>query len=839
MTDYLVAAQENFRPESDAGAPPAVIDVKALHDRVLAAYEGAGCSRAVIAGWAISDNDVEDFVTLAHAAQPRRILEVGTHVGVSTMLLALVCPRAEIFTVDPDFPVSIEDSAVVSGDRREKEDPTVHEVARRAAQALGVLDRIRFFKGGFSIPATFASTLTGEGEVPVVGPDLCREHGPFDFIFVDGLHTAAAVASDLELAAPHLTPDGVMVLHDCIGFWGANVRAGVFDFLRKHSGLRFVHPRYDLLYKSVGTIRTRTEDRASAGEVRDPIARKTLPESVRQTLVQTARNALGDGAVLELRVGDALFDDDARSVALAKNPARFASALGKQLADGDFAGLFSAELADFGSDEALASAIKAAREAELPLVLATTPPGERGVAGPHSRPLARLIDIAEAAGAFVFAAPALDLEPARYPLLSEPRDLGLSSLFASVVVVAPEPVFVDALDRPLARLTAEAAAEREQLEIQRVHIAASFRRYFEERERVQESLATAARLERDQIEIIRRVDEERQRIAIAADRAAAASEAEKAAMQSTFQSAQTAFLETLETTKAAFHAAMLDMAAQVSEAGAQKEAQRAALMAEMDAQRAQFAARVAEVEAARDSARASLTETEAQLANARQTIATQHEHIASLDDRIATLNGHIASLDAKIEEQHHHIASLDAHIAELNTSFADRIAELSAAHAAHADDLLRRLVASYGAIDVIDEELAKLPGATERLGVMATLTPAPELIHPDLSAETDAAEALAALQSQTSAIVARQLQIAAAIEPRLTALSEEISRMTEENARLSGALDQLYRSTSWRLSKPIRWIGRKVGRPRWLVAIVRPTLAAARPVLAKLRARLG
>jgi predicted O-methyltransferase YrrM len=67
-------------------------------------------------------------------------------------------------------------------------------------------------------------------------------YGPFDLIFIDGLHYASAVEQDLRLAAEALASGGIILMHDCIGMWGTNVRAGIFRFLADRAEFRLSHP---------------------------------------------------------------------------------------------------------------------------------------------------------------------------------------------------------------------------------------------------------------------------------------------------------------------------------------------------------------------------------------------------------------------------------------------------------------------------------------------------------------------------------------------------------------------------------------------------------------------
>lgn len=461
-------------------------DPAALHQQVLEAYEALGYPHDVVGSWAISDNDVADFVEIVAEQKPRNILEVGTFVGVSTLLMALAAPAARIFTVDPDFPLEVEMGALNSDLKDVDPTITTQELGKLAAEKLGVQERIEFVRGGFAVTSTFASAVqVGGATTELVGPALCEREGPFDLIFVDGLHTAEAVAADLALAAKHLMPTGAIVLHDCIGFWGANVRAGIFEFLRTHHDYRFTHPRYSDLYKSVGFIRPRALPRSKRERTRESLAKAGAGEPARN-LMRTAINAAVRGAAFELWVTAPLVSGgkgaeksaaDGVRVALdsAANSQESYEAATAKLRKRPAPALFSADLLDFASDEALAKAFAFAQAEKLPLICAFTPPGEIGITGPASRPLAAIVDLAEAAGMHVFTLPALQEEPLRYEMLPRTPELGLSSLFAATLLFTDQAEFTSAGGEQYVRLTPALAREREQLVLQRVHLAASFR----------------------------------------------------------------------------------------------------------------------------------------------------------------------------------------------------------------------------------------------------------------------------------------------------------------------------------------------------------------------------
>ncbi len=159
-----------------------------------APMRSAGFDTAAIRQWCIPELDAEMLVEATRAQHPQRILEVGTYVGVSTLLMALADATATIVTIDPNLPLETEMGSMGSNLGSLEGAVRTHEVARAAARQLGVEGHIQFVEGGFAIGDTFSSIRSNSGaRVPVVGPAVCAEHGPFDLIFIDGLHYASAV----------------------------------------------------------------------------------------------------------------------------------------------------------------------------------------------------------------------------------------------------------------------------------------------------------------------------------------------------------------------------------------------------------------------------------------------------------------------------------------------------------------------------------------------------------------------------------------------------------------------------------------------------------------------
>lgn len=227
-----------------------------LHEQLLTTYADLGYQRELVSHWALPGRDLRQLLAEIEEAAPQRLLEVGTFVGLSTLAMALKTgEEAVIHTVDPNFPLHVELQAMRTQSQDADLSVRSQALALAAAERLGLAHKIVLHAGGFSTPATFASAKTDPSHTaPVVGPEVCRSHGPFDLIFIDGLHYSDAVLEDLRLASPHLRPGGRIVLHDVIGCWGSNVRRAVYQFLAETPGWTFRHGRYADLYEAIGVI---------------------------------------------------------------------------------------------------------------------------------------------------------------------------------------------------------------------------------------------------------------------------------------------------------------------------------------------------------------------------------------------------------------------------------------------------------------------------------------------------------------------------------------------------------------------------------------------------------
>jgi predicted O-methyltransferase YrrM len=230
-----------------------------LFDSVLDAYRQLGYPPELVGQWALPRRDAQKLIAVLEQVQPAKVLEIGTFVGLATLLMATELTKlstdAVIHTVDPNFPLEVELEAMNTKAGLANLTLRHHDIALNAARLLGLDHKIVFHAGGFSTGATFASSKKDPCKtVTIVGPKICQANGPFDLVFIDGLHYTDAVLSDLRLAQRFLRPGGRIVVHDVIGMWGSNVRRAVFQFLAETPNFMFQHGKYTDIFDAIGVL---------------------------------------------------------------------------------------------------------------------------------------------------------------------------------------------------------------------------------------------------------------------------------------------------------------------------------------------------------------------------------------------------------------------------------------------------------------------------------------------------------------------------------------------------------------------------------------------------------
>src|SRR4051794_4493296 len=120
-----------------ASAPFRLIEPSVAFAEVLQAYDTCGFDSAAIRQWCIPESDAKTLVEYVVERAPKRILEVGTYVGVSTLLIAVAShPETSIVSIDPNFPLRVEMGSMGSELGELDGTTRTHDVARAVARQL-------------------------------------------------------------------------------------------------------------------------------------------------------------------------------------------------------------------------------------------------------------------------------------------------------------------------------------------------------------------------------------------------------------------------------------------------------------------------------------------------------------------------------------------------------------------------------------------------------------------------------------------------------------------------------------------------------------------------------
>jgi glycosyltransferase involved in cell wall biosynthesis len=462
----------------------------ALFAKVIAAYAAEGFPHEIIGQWTLPENDAADLIELVRKYQPKRILEVGTFVGVSTMLIALVAGEdARVVSIDPGFPLGVEMGSM--GSSLGNVDPAMrtHDVALAVARRLGLADRIDLIAGGFSSGATFASRRSStQIAVPVVGPTVCAERGPFDMVFIDGLHYADVVEADLELACLNTSANGVVLVHDCIGMWGSNVRCGVFRLLSRRPDWNLLHAPFQALYRSIGLVFRSAGSPDLLAQLLDRPSISPYLAAFLQPLVSSLTEHLCPRGVIEIAVGEALlaphFKNVESCVAILIEgnwtqslEARVDELLARGIHPANIL-ITAAGALDVVDDAAFVRVLALIGNRGILGAFMRTPPGERTAACRFSRPLRRWVAMAMASGVQVREMRPFDLAPSRFLFLKGAERSPTSSSLCNIVVISSESAQAFESLKAFPILSENQADAVEQAEILQIHYSAGLQRLF-------------------------------------------------------------------------------------------------------------------------------------------------------------------------------------------------------------------------------------------------------------------------------------------------------------------------------------------------------------------------
>lgn len=130
--------------------------------------------------------DVCVLLHLVRRRRPQRFLEVGTHRGYTTRILARKFPEMEIVSVDPGDQIPLGERPPNQTGEYLRQDE-IGELVRDCPNVRVVKQRFQ---------------------------DVDWHDARFEMIFVDGNHTHASVLGDSRLALRLVTSPGVIVWHD-------------------------------------------------------------------------------------------------------------------------------------------------------------------------------------------------------------------------------------------------------------------------------------------------------------------------------------------------------------------------------------------------------------------------------------------------------------------------------------------------------------------------------------------------------------------------------------------------------------------------------------------------
>ena len=212
----------------------------------LAFLEQEGLNREFVENASLKPDDADILVSFCGSNTPKMILEIGTFVGVSSVVLGLCFPESKIVCIDPGLPTGLMNGLCVKQFDIPNYTRTMLEFVEAGLVNAGVRDRFQLHQGFFSCcfphPDDRQQVIDygiNLDDYSTIGREVCEEYGPFDAIFLDADHRTEAVFQDLLLLHSYLTPEGAIVLHDMgEDFWGTQVREAVDRFLTEHPQFR-------------------------------------------------------------------------------------------------------------------------------------------------------------------------------------------------------------------------------------------------------------------------------------------------------------------------------------------------------------------------------------------------------------------------------------------------------------------------------------------------------------------------------------------------------------------------------------------------------------------------
>ncbi len=188
-------------------------DVLEINGNDRAVYEGVNeCGFGHI-----TEFELKVICQIVQKYQPKRIFEIGTFEGRTTLNMALNAPDAKIFTLDlpaeelATTKMQIEKAEEAYVKKTHSGDRFLNHPAKKNIQQL------------FGDSATF---------------DFSGYHNSIDMMFVDGSHAYEYVLSDTERAMKLVKKGGIILWHDYTNWTG--VRDGLNEFYKDNSDFKEV-----------------------------------------------------------------------------------------------------------------------------------------------------------------------------------------------------------------------------------------------------------------------------------------------------------------------------------------------------------------------------------------------------------------------------------------------------------------------------------------------------------------------------------------------------------------------------------------------------------------------
>jgi hypothetical protein len=265
--------------------------------------------------------------------------------------------------------------------------------------------------------------------------------------------------------------------------WGTNVRAGISRFLARRPEWRLVHPPFSDVYPSIGAIFRPETQPTLLVRLRSGDGASLAPAAYVASVAAIVVGSLGGRRVVEIATGDGVLADHLRAAGADARVMDLDALLAAPCPTEQAGSEVVAALgwADQADDAALGNLLSWLARRDRLALLGVTAPGEQGVAGPHSRPLRRLVEMVESAGLAAASPSRLELGVAHFPFVNRGDGQADSSFAACLIVAGPRhaiAAMASGANPVVSPLEAARAEEVEQAELQRVHCAAAIRWMF-------------------------------------------------------------------------------------------------------------------------------------------------------------------------------------------------------------------------------------------------------------------------------------------------------------------------------------------------------------------------